>query len=118
MLATFSQNNESSNCQTLLGITTSAHEGGLITSHTHLICSQTSLIGATLANGGLDTCSFYSGPSDETIAAFGESCGSIAYSDESCGSIAYSGESCGSIASSVSSFSGGCSVGGACSYSC
>lgn len=88
---------------------------------THLISNNTSLISATLANGGMDTCSFYSGPSDATIVAFGESyesCGSIAYSgSESCGSIAYSGggESCGSIASSSS---GSCSSGGGCSYSC
>ena len=86
-----------------------------------LISDNTSLISSTLSNGGMDTCSFYSGPSDAAIVAFGqsaESCGSIAYSGaESCGSIAYSGgaESCGSIASSScsSSFSGG-----SCSYSC
>ena len=74
------------------------------------------------SEGCLDTCSFYSGPSDSAIVAFGESgwetCGSIAYSDsESCGSIAYSGggESCGTVASSVSSSS---SFSGGCSYSC
>lgn len=86
-----------------------------------LISGNTSLISSTLSNGGMDTCSFYSGPSDAAIVVFGqsaESCGSIAYSGaESCGSIAYSGgaESCGSIASSScsSSFSGG-----GCSYSC
>lgn len=88
---------------------------------THLISNNTSLISSTLANGGMDSCSFYSGPSDATIMAFGqssESCGSIAYasSSESCGSIAYSGssESCGSIASSSS----GSSMGGGCNYSC
>ena len=73
------------------------------------------------SDGGLDTCSFYEGPSDSTIFAFGESyesTGNIAYSgSESCGSIAYSGggESCGSIASSSSSSS---SFSGGCSYSC
>lgn len=91
------------------------------TQTTHLISNNTSLISATLANGGMDTCSFYSGPSDSTIMAFGqssESCGSVAYAGggESCGSIAYSGggESCGSVASSSS----GSSMGGGCSYSC
>ena len=93
----------------------------------HLISNNTSLIAPTLSgqisllssDNNEDTCSFYSGPSDETIVAFGESRGSIAYdSSESCGSIAYSGsESCGSIAS-TSSFSGGSSLGGSCSYSC
>ena len=86
---------------------------------TNLISNTVSLLNSN--DCGNDTCSFYSGPSDATIVAFGESyesCGSIAYSgSESCGSIAYSGcgESCGSIASSSSgsSFSGG-----GCSYSC
>ncbi len=95
---------------------------------THLISDNTSLIAPTVSDGGADTCSFYSGPSDATIMAFGESyetSGSIAYAGtESCGSIAYagSGESCGSIASaSVSSggfSSGGSFSGGGCSYSC
>ncbi len=94
---------------------------------THLISNNTSLIAPTVSEGGADTCSFYSGPSDATIMAFGESyetSGSIAYTGagESCGSIAYAGggESCGSIASasvSVSSSGGGFS-GGGCSYSC
>lgn len=89
------------------------------TQTTHLISNNTSLISATLSNGGMDSCSFYSGPSDSTIMEFGqssESCGSVAYAGggESCGSIAYSGggESCGSVASS------GSSMGGGCSYSC
>ena len=88
---------------------------------THLISDNTSLI--CDLDAGMDTCSFYSGPSDASIIAFGEnheSCGSIAYSGESCGSIAYtgSGESCGSIASTTS-FGGGSSFsGGGCSYSC
>lgn len=91
---------------------------------THLISNNTSLIAPTVSDGGMDTCSFYSGPSDSAIMAFGESyetAGSIAYSGgESCGSIAYSGggESCGSIASSVSVSSGGGFSGGGCSYSC
>lgn len=115
MLAAFCTTKEdNSNCAKLLGLTGQHHEGGLIS-------DNTSLISSALANGGIDTCSFYSGPSDATIVAFGESaesCGSIAYSGsaESCGSIAYSGgaESCGSIASS----SCGSSTGGCCSYSC
>ncbi len=91
---------------------------------THLISNNTSLIAPSMNEGGADSCSFYSGPSDATIMAFGESCGSIAYegTGESCGSIAYagSGESCGSIASAsvssgCSSFSGGGSFS---SYSC
>ena len=120
MLAAFCKNEES-NCAKLLGTVTQAHEGGLISDNTSLISTNTSLISAALANGGLDTCSFYSGPSDASIIAFGESCGSVAYegAGESCGSIAYesAGESCGSIAfssgSSCDSSSGGC-----CSYSC
>ena len=105
---------EDTGCAKLLGLTGgSKSEGGLI-------CHTTSLL-ATPEGEGFDTCSFYSGPSDATIFAFGESgesCGSIAYSDsESCGSIAFSGgsESCGSIASSGG---GSVSCGGGCSYSC
>ncbi len=87
---------------------------------TNLISNNVSLLNS--GDCGNDTCSFYSGPSDATIMAFGESyesCGSIAYSGESCGSIAYSGggESCGSVASSSVS-SGASSCGGGCSYSC
>ena len=92
---------------------------------THLISNNTSLIVTTSEGGGMDYCSFYSGPSDAAIMAFGENCetsGALAYSvGESCGSIAYSGsgESCGSIASSaVSVSSGGGFSGGGCSYSC
>jgi hypothetical protein len=88
---------------------------------THLISNNTSLISSTLSQGGNDSCSFYSGPSDAAIIAFGESYetnGSIAFvSGESCGSIAYSGggESCGSVASaSVSTGSSGSFS----SYSC
>ena len=88
----------------------------LLSDNSSLICTNASLLATN--DCGLDTCSFYSGPSDSAIVAFGESfetCGSIAYSGtETCGSIAYSGaETCGSIASSSSSFSGSC-----CSYSC
>ena len=106
--------NEESGCAKLLGLTGPKSEGGLI-SHT------TSLL-ATPEGEGYDTCSFYSGPSDATIFAFGESgesCGSVAYTsgDESCGSVAFSvgGESCGSVASSGG---GSASCGGGCSYSC
>ncbi len=93
---------------------------------THLISNNTSLIAPTVGEGA-DTCTFYSGPSDATIVAFGESmetAGSIAYSGgETAGAIAYSGgETAGSIASSFSSgasFSSGSSFsGGGCSYSC
>ena len=83
------------------------------------LLSDNSLLSSNYG-GGMDSCSFYSGPSDETIFAFGESTGSVAYSggSESCGSIAYSGggESCGSVASSCSS--GSSFSGGGCSYSC
>lgn len=91
-----------------------------------LISDSSSLLSVTssiLANNSCeDFCSFYSGPSDSTILAFGESyesCGSIAYDSVAGGSFGYSGasESCGSIASascsSDSSFSGS-----SCSYSC
>lgn len=87
---------------------------------THLISTNTSLITPS-GEGCIDTCSFYSGPSDAAIMAFGETCGSVAFagSGETCGSIAYSGggETCGSIASSSVSSGGGFS-GGGCSYSC
>lgn len=111
---------EENSCFKFIGANTAQNsEGGLISSNTSLISNNVSLISSTLA-GCEDTCSFYSGPSDATIVAFGESgesCGSISYSGgETCGSVAYSGggESCGSVASSSSgsSFSGGCS------YSC
>ena len=85
---------------------------------TSLISNNVSLLSSS--DDCLDTCSFYSGPSDSAIVAFGEtgweSCGTVAYSgSESCGTVAYSGggESCGTVASSSvsssSSFSGGCS---------
>jgi hypothetical protein len=86
---------------------------------THLISNNTSLIAPSYSEG-MDTCSFYSGPSDAAIMAFGsnaETSGSVAYAGESCGSVAYAGggESCGSVASaSVSSSSSG----GFSSYSC
>ena len=84
-----------------------------------------SLISPSVSSeGGLDTCSFYSGPSDSTIMAFGESfetAGSVAYfGGESTGSIAYSGagESCGSVASASVGSSCGSSSGGSCDISC
>ena len=67
---------------------------------THLISNNTSLIAPSMNEGGADSCSFYSGPSDATIMAFGESCGSIASASVS--------------VSSGSSFSGGSFS----SYSC
>ena len=121
MLAAFcNTKDENSNCAKLLGTATPRHEGGLISDNTNLISANTNLLSTTLANSGMDYCSFYSGPSDAAIIAFGESaesCGSIAYEgSESCGSIAFSGssESCGSVASS----SCGSSFSGSCSYSC
>ena len=97
----------------------------LLSDNTSLISNTTSLISCSETSCA-DTCSFYAGPSDLTIMAFGESyesCGSIALGGtESCGSIAYSGssESCGSIASSFSSSSSfsSCSTSSGCSYSC
>ena len=92
---------------------------GLISDTTSLISNNISLLSSS-SDDGLDSCSFYSGPSDSTIFAFGESsetCGTVAYSgSESCGSIAYSGggETCGSIASSSSSSSSS----SGCCYSC
>ncbi|MCQ2739402.1 MAG: hypothetical protein MJ237_04155 [bacterium] len=90
---------------------------------THLISENVSLLSCTSeSNSGIDSCSFYSGPSDATIFAFGESsesCGSVAYSNssDSCGSIAYSGgTSGGAVSCSVSSSCGSSS--GGCSYSC
>lgn len=87
---------------------------------THLISNNTSLLSSD-SECGIDTCSFYSGPSDSTIMAFGETCGSIAYAGggETSGSIAYSGggETCGSVASASVS-TGGSFSGGGCSYSC
>ena len=112
-MLTVTPKNEESGCAKLLGLTGNKSEGGLISNTTSLL--------ATPEGEGYDECSFYSGPSDATIFAFGESgesCGSVAYSgaDESCGSIAFgeSGESCGSIASS----GGGGFSGGGCDYAC
>ena len=113
---TFTLSDENQNsCFKFIGANTTSSNNttNLITNNTTLIYS------AAASNCGEDTCSFYSGPSDSTIMAFGETCGSIAYSDagETCGAIAYSGagETCGSIASSSSSSS---SFSGGCSYSC
>ncbi len=112
-MLTFTNSEEKqSQCFHLLGMAKSTGKS------THLIANNTSLIAnvsSLLAGEGEDLCSFYSGPSDEAIMAFGaqtESCGSIAYeSSESCGSIAVGG-------SSVSVSSGGDCSGGGCSYSC
>lgn len=117
---TFAGSEEKNSCFKFIGAnSTQNNSAGLISSTTSLISNNVSLISAV--ENGLDTCSFYDGPSDATIFAFGESsetCGTIAYSDggETCGSIAYSGggETCGSIASSSS----GASFSGGCSYSC
>ena len=118
---TFTTPEEKSNCFKFIGTSDKSQNGGLISSSTSLISNNTSLIFDS-NDSGLDSCSFYSGPSDAAIVAFGESgetCGSIAYnSGETCGSIAYSGsgETCGSVASSTSSSSS--SFSGGCSYCC
>lgn len=113
-MLTFTSSEGHTNCFRLLGTAKpAAQTTNLITENSSLITSSSSLL------GGMDICSFYSGPSDEAIMAFGESyesCGSVAYAgSESCGSVAYAGggESCGSVASSSGSFSGG-----GCSYCC
>ena len=125
-MLTFCGSEEKNSCFKFIGANNNQTSTSLISDNTSLISNCTSLISSSLSEGCTDSCSFYAGPSDATIVAFGESyesCGSIAYSGtESCGSIAYSGsESCGSIASSFSggsSFSSGSSFSGGCSYSC
>ena len=101
-----------------IGADNNTQSTGLISNNTSLISNNVSILSSS--NDCLDTCSFYSGPSDSTIMAFGETCGSIAYSDagETCGSIAYSGagETCGSIAYSTTTSSSSFSA--TCSYSC
>lgn len=120
---TFTGSEEKSSCFKFIGADISTTSTGLISDNTSLISNNTSLISSNNSDDGFDTCSFYSGPSEATIIAFGEnseSCGTIAFaSSESCGTIAYSsaGESCGSIASSSVSSSSS-SLGGGCSYSC
>ena len=114
MLAAFVKSKEdSSNCIKLLGTDAPKSEGGLISHNTSLISAS--------EDGGFDSCSFYSGPSDADIVAFCESgefnnCVAFSQDGETCGSIAFSssGETCGSIASS----SGGGFSGGGCSYTC
>ena len=107
---TFAGSEEKNSCFKFIGTSSTQQAGGLISSETSLISNNTSLI-LDSSDSGLDTCSFYSGPSDDTIMAFGETAetgGSIAYSSaETCGSIASAGgvESCGSIASSSSTLS-------------
>ncbi len=114
-MLTFAGSEEKHSAFQLLGTVSASHMTNLISDNTSLISNNASLLSES--DNMMDTCSFYNGPSDAAIFAFGqqsESCGSIAYSEsgESCGSIAYAGgsESCGSIASS--------SVSCACSYSC
>ena len=85
--------------------------------------SQPMSLLASNVGGGEDTCSFYNGPTDSVIFAFGESAetsGSIAYSNgssETSGSIALSGgcESSGSVASSVTTGSSSSSSSFSCS---
>ena len=118
---TFTGSDEHSTCFKFIGADNKISSVNLISNNTSLISNNVSLISSNSNDCGLDTCSFYEGPSDSTIMAFGETCGSIAYSEagETCGSIAYAGvgETCGSIASSVSTSSSS-SFSGGCSYSC
>ena len=110
----FTGSQENNGCFKLLGLTTKPHETNLITENVSLLTNN-----YTSSGECMDTCSFYSGPSDDVIMAYGdsdESCGAIAYSNsESCGSVAYSSAGTVSTAVSVSS-SSSCSC--ACSYSC
>lgn len=91
------------NCFSLyVGSSKSTNQGGLITSDTALLSNSTSLLSN---DGGFDSCDFYSGPSDATIMAFGESyetCGNIADASFDSASMGYSGsvETCGAVASS------------------
>ena len=93
---------------------------GLISNNTSLISDNVLLISSSYSNDCLDTCSFYSGPSESVILAFGNTCGSVAYSEagETCGSVAFStaGETCGSVAYSISTSSS--SSDSCCNYSC
>ena len=105
-----------STCFKFIGANTAPQTTHLISNNTSLISNNTSLISPS-NNSGCDTCSFYSGASDATIMAFGES-------TESCGSIAFgnfessfSGAGASVSVASSGGFSG-CSVGGGCSYSC
>lgn len=117
-MLTFTNTEDKQNgCFKLLGMAKSNNE-----ETTRLISNNVSLLSAVnynISSNG-DTCSFYSGPTDATIMAFGESmetCGSIAYSSgssESCGSVAYSSGGFTSGSSSCSSSSSG----GCCSYCC
>ena len=95
--------------------------GGNTEHTTHLLTDNISLL-SSANEDCMDTCSFYSGPSEATIFAFGESsetAGTLAdgSSSEAAGTLAFSGscESAGTVASSVSS---GTSSSCACSYSC
>lgn len=97
------------------------------TSSTSLLSDKSSETPVSLlasnVGGGEDYCSFYQGPSESVIFAFGESTetsGSIAYTDgstETSGSIASLGgsESVGSVASSVSTGSSSSSTSFTCS---
>ena len=119
---TFAGSDENNTCFKFIGCNTNVNNGGLISDNTSLISNCVSLITGNSDNC-LDTCSFYSGPSDSAIMAFGESLettGSLAFAgSETTGTIGYSGgvESCGSVASSSVS-SGASFSGGGCSYSC
>lgn len=111
MLAAYcSSNNQTSqqSCSVLIG--SKGSNGGLISENTSLLSSD---------SGSLDTCSFFSEPSDAAILAFcegSETCGTVAYNGETAGSIAYGG---GETAGSIACSSGGSGFsGGGCSFSC
>mgnify|MGYP003294408751 CR=1 FL=1 len=105
-----------SSCFKFIGTTSGASRNDNLNSNTVSL-----ILPSNSSTFGEDSCSFYSGPSDATIIAFGESyesCGIVAYNDSSnSGGYSSGGESCGIVAScsnsSSSSFSGG-----GCSYSC
>ena len=94
-------------CLKLFGFSSSTKET------TCLIGANFEPVSLISSNDNLDSCSFYSEPSDATILAFGEA-------SESCGAIANAGsESCGAIAVgsfSSTSFAGSSSSGSACTY--
>ena len=104
---------QQSTCFLFVGASSSNNKsGGLISSSTSLIC-------VSGPDDGWDTCSFYGGPSDTTIAAIGSSyndsgeCAGVVADAGSYSGVfgsSGSGESCGAVASSFGGSS--CSSGG------
>ena len=120
-MLTFTASEEKSSCFKFIGCESQSQSVRLISDSISLISDTTSILSSN-CEGGLDTCSFYSGPSDDAIVAFGEgleSCGSIAYyGGESSGSVAYSGSGVSSVSVASCSVSSSSSFSGGCSYSC